>query len=170
MTGHNSMKMTDLSLLFNEIGLVQNKTYIQSGNIIFKTDGEVSEKELARKIETEIYRKYKYEVPAMIRNIEKLKCLFKINPYLSEPDFDSAKMAVIFLNEKLTDLQMKKMRNINYPPDKYQLSGNEIFIFCPGGFGKTKLYTNFFESKMNVIGTARNWKTISAILSLAEDF
>ena len=101
MTGHNSMKMKDLSLLFTGLGIRENKTYIQSGNVIFKADDQVSEEELADLIEAGIYRKFKYEIPAMIRNIEELKGLFKINPYLSEPDFEPSKMAVIFLHDIL---------------------------------------------------------------------
>lgn len=170
MTGHNSMKMTDLSLLFKKLGFSENMTYIQSGNVIFKTDGQKSVKDLEYLIEDAIFRKYKYEVPAMIRNLEELKGLFKINPYLSEPDFEPSKMAVIFLRDEISDIQIDKMININYPPDKYHLSGREIFTFCPNGFGKTKLYTNFFESKMGVTGTARNWKSVTAILGIAENF
>ena len=170
MTGHNSMKMNDLSLLFKKLGFGENKTYIQSGNVIFKTENKMPEKELAQLIEEEVYRKFKYKIPAMIRNIEELKYLLKINPYLSQPDFEPSKMAVIFLHENLTDSQKGRMININHHPDKYQLSEKEIFIYCPNGFGRTKLYTNFFEGKMGVTGTARNWKSISAILALAENF
>lgn len=170
MTGHNSIKMADLSLLYKQLGFSDNKTYIQSGNVIFKADGSVPEKEIALRIENGIFDKFGYTVSVMIRNAGELKSLFETNPYLSEPDFDPSKMAVIFLHEAITDAQLEKVRNINYPPDKYQLSEREIFIYCPNGFGKTKLYTNFFEGKMKVTGTARNWKTITAIRDLAEVF
>jgi uncharacterized protein (DUF1697 family) len=170
MTGHNSIKMADLSLFYKSLGYKENKTYIQSGNVIFKAREGLPEKEMAQQIEAGILRKFTYSVPVMIRNVNELKSLYKNNPYLSEPDFDASKMAVVFLHEELTDMKMEKMRNINYPPDKYQLSGREIFIYCPNGFGRTKLYTNFFEDKMKVTGTARNWKTITTILGLAEEF
>jgi uncharacterized protein (DUF1697 family) len=75
-------------------------------------------------------------------------------------------MAVIFLHETPSEIQIEKVSNINYPPDKFQIIGSEIFIYCPNGFGKTKLYTNFFEKKMGVTGTARNWKTITTILHM----
>jgi len=170
MAGHNSIKMTELSLLYKRLGFKYIKTYVQSGNVIFKADEAVSEKETAQKIEAEIFRKYGYTVPVMIRSIEEIKSLLKTNPYLATPDFDPSKMAVIFLHEVVTDLQNEKMRNVNYPPDKFQITGREIFIYCPDGFGRTRLYTNFFENKMKVTGTARNWKTIKTILSLAEGF
>jgi uncharacterized protein (DUF1697 family) len=78
-------------------------------------------------------------------------------------------MAVIFLHEEATISQIRKVIDIEYPPDKFQIIGREIYIFCPNGFGKTKLYTNFFENKMGVTGTARNWKTITKLLEIAEN-
>jgi uncharacterized protein (DUF1697 family) len=171
MTGHNSIKMAELSQLFSLLGYKKNITYIQSGNVIFNADKEAaSESEMSQRIEKAIFDKYGYKVPAMIRTYEELKSLFSANPYLDILDFDPSKMAVVFLHEIVSDSQIEKMRNINYPPDKYQISGREIFIYCPNGFGRTKLYTNFFEDKMKVTGTARNWKTITAILSMADEF
>jgi uncharacterized protein (DUF1697 family) len=76
-------------------------------------------------------------------------------------------MAVLFLHDEPSETQVQKVADINYPPDKFKIIGKEIFIYCPNGFGRTKLYTNFFEKKMGVIGTARNWKTITAILDIA---
>ena len=67
-----------------------------------------------------------------------------------------------------TESQIQKVADVDYPPDKFKIIGNEIYTFCPNGFGKTKLYTNFFENKMKVTGTARNWKTITTLLNLAE--
>jgi uncharacterized protein (DUF1697 family) len=168
MTGHNSIKMADLSLLYHTLGFLENKTYIQSGNVIFRTDHSISEEEISKKIEKAIKEKYGYNVPVMIRTSDEVRSLFSRNPYLDIKDFDPSKMAVVFLHEIITALQIEKMRNISYPPDKYQITDREIFIYCPNGFGRTKLYTNFFEDKMSVVGTSRNWRTITTILSLAE--
>ena len=170
MTGHNSIKMNDLSLLYHTLGFMENKTYIQSGNVIFRTDHGISEGEISNKIEKAIKEKYGYNVPVMIRTIDEVKSLFSTNPYLGIQNFDPSKMAVVFLHEIITAPQMENMRNISYPPDKYQIADKEIFIYCPNGFGSTKLYTNFFENKMGVTGTSRNWKTVTTILSLAEIF
>ena len=104
----------------------------------------------------------------MIRTIKELINLFSSNPFLGEINFDPSKMAVIFLHDKPTDTQIQKVSDIDYPPDKFKIIDREIYIYCPNGFGRTKLYTNFFEKKIGVIGTARNWRTITAILKIAE--
>jgi uncharacterized protein (DUF1697 family) len=165
MTGHNSIKMVDLASLYKDLGLSDVQTYIQSGNVIFKsTDNENDVKE---KIEKGIKARFGYDIAAMIRTVEELEALFSSNPYLTEVGFIPAKMAVVFLHEPVTVIQAAKVSTISYPPDKFQIGEREIFIFCPNGFGRTKLYTNFFENKMGVTGTARNWKTISTIREIA---
>jgi uncharacterized protein (DUF1697 family) len=168
MTGHNSIKMTDLADLFIEIGIKDAETYIQSGNVIFSYTGTIPLNDLAANIEKAILEKFHYIIPVMIRTIQELNELFSANPFLEEPGFDPSRMAVIFLHDKPSDNQILKVASVDYPPDKFSISGKEIFIYCPNGFGRTKLYTNFFEKKMDVTGTARNWKTITTILNIAE--
>ena len=170
MSGHNSMKMADLSLMYKQLGFNENKTYIQSGNVIFKTDHNNSAASISLRIEEAIFEKFGHNVPVIIRSTSELRGLLSVNPYIKSDQFDPSKMAVIFLTGKVTETQMDKMRSISYPPDEFMIADREIFIYCPNGFGKTKLYTNFFENKMAVTGTARNWKTITTILAMAEEF
>jgi len=168
MTGHNSMKMAQLLTIFNELGFKNVETYIQSGNVIFSGVEDLVLSDISIKIEKAIFDSFKYKVPVMIRTVKELNSIISSNPFLSENNFEPSKMAVIFLYENVSEAQIQKVINIDYPPDKFKISGREIFIYCPNGFGKTKLYTNFFEKKMSVTGTARNWKTISTIMQIAE--
>jgi uncharacterized protein (DUF1697 family) len=168
MTGHNSLRMNDLSDMYKDMGFTDAETYIQSGNVIFSTGSEVPATVISLRIETAILDRFNYKVPVMIRTITEMKSLVSANPFLQEENFDPAKMAVIFLHEECKISQIREVADINYPPDKFKISGREIFLLCPNGFGRTKLYTNFFEKKMGVTGTARNWKTINTIIDMAE--
>lgn len=168
MTGHNTIKMTDLTEIFKRLGFKDAKTYIQSGNVIFTSIDDLTTKEIALKIEASITKKFGYKVSAIVRTENELKTAVKLNPFISEMDTDHSKMAVIFLTEKPTPDQIARIAEVDYPPDKFKIVGKEIYIYCPNGFGRTKLYTNFFENKMKVTGTARNWKTINAVLEIAE--
>jgi uncharacterized protein (DUF1697 family) len=168
MTGHNSIKMTDLAALFVKLGLMDAETYIQSGNVIFSDTGGISTNALSITIEKAILESFSYDIPVMIRTNKELHDLFSSNPFLEESNFDPAKMAVIFLHDTPSDSQIQKVANIDYPPDKFRIIGKDIFIYCPNGFGRTKIYTNFFERKMGVTGTGRNWKTITTISGIIE--
>jgi len=168
MTGHNSVKMTDLAALYRDLEFHLPETYIQSGNVVFGCDRAARPDEIALEIETAIRAGFGFEVPVMIRSIEEMRTILASNPFLQEENFNPARMAVIFLQDNITESQIRKVADVDYPPDKFKIIGQEIYTFCPNGFGKTKLYTNFFENKMKVKGTARNWKTITTLLDLAE--
>jgi uncharacterized protein (DUF1697 family) len=168
MTGHNTIKMNELSALFTSLGYSDVETYIQSGNVIFNVSDDNSSSALSENIESAILKRFKYTVPAIIRTYKELKELCLFNPFINELNFDPSKMAILFLHEEPSDNQINKVAGIDYPPDKFKIIGKEIFLYCPNGFGKTKLYTNFFEKKMSVTGTARNWKTITTLLEIME--
>lgn len=168
MTGHNSMRMSDLSELYKKLGFSDAETYIQSGNVVFSYNGDLTDEEISSNIEAAISENYKFKIPVIIRSVKEILEIQKSNPFVNEDGFDPSKMSVIFLREKTSREQIIKMSGIDFPPDRYKIKGKEIYIYCPNGFGKTKLYTNFFENKMGVTGTARNWKTVARLLQIAE--
>jgi uncharacterized protein (DUF1697 family) len=52
--------------------------------------------------------------------------------------------------------------------EEFSIVGKEIYLYCPNGYGITKLSNNFFERELNVRATTRNWKTVNTLLSMAE--
>ena len=168
MAGHCKIKMTDLSKLYRKLGYKNAVTYIQSGNVVLSS--QESAEMIASKIEKGIMDEFGYTVPVMIRSVGEFEKIYRLNPFISENDFDPAKSSVIFLNSEPDQIQISKMAGVDYPPDRFFIIGKEIFIYCPNGFGRTKLYTNFFEARMKVTGTARNWKTVEAINEMILNF
>ena len=167
MAGHNKIQATELSALYHKMGFKDVRTYIQSGNVIFSLDEKTDINRVESEIESAILKKFNYNIPVLIRTISEINKVISENPFIDEMNFDPSRLAVIFLHEMPSGEQVEKVKNVDYPPDKFKIIGKEIFIYCPNGFGKTKLYTNFFENKMKVTGTARNWKTINNLLEIA---
>lgn len=168
MTGHNSLKMKDLSELYNDLGFSNIVTYIQSGNVLFSAPDKLSDEEVAMILKKGILDRFGYNIAVMVRTVPELKRLLSANPFLSEPAFDETKMAVIFINAEPDADKVNKLSEIDTFPDRYEISVKEIFIYCPNGFATTKLYANFFDKKLGVEGTTRNWKTIKTMISLSE--
>jgi len=168
MAGNCTIKMADLLSLYRKLGYKDAVTYIQSGNVVFSSSESADS--IAEKIENAILKKFSYTVPVMVRTDDELEKIYQMNPFLSEMDFDPGKCAAIFLYNDPDPGQLLKVADVNYPPDKFKIIGKEIFTYCPNGFGRTKLYTNFFENRMKVTGTARNWKTVTAIKGIFSNF
>lgn len=167
MTGHNTIKMTRLAEMFRQLGYTDAETYIQSGNIVFSCQNN-SIDDVSSEIRKAILSEFSLDIAVITRTPDEINKIITANPFLAEPGFDPSKMAVVFLELQPSEEQILKVAGIDYPPDKFRIIGREIYIYCPNGFGKTKLYTNFFEAKMKVTGTARNWRTVNKLREMAE--
>lgn len=167
VSGHNSIKMTELIALFRKLGFGDAESYIQSGNVVFNIPEIQSPQSFTTLIEEAILKTFNYDIQVIVRTLNELRETISVDLFKDEDGFDEDKLSVIFLKEYPGQEQIEKVKSIDYPPDKFKIIGKEIFIYCPHGFGKTKLYTSFFEKKMKVTGTARNWKTINKLFEIA---
>jgi uncharacterized protein (DUF1697 family) len=167
MAGHNTIKMAELVTLFKETGYEDAETYIASGNVVFSAGKAYNAEAAEKKIETAIKKRFGHDMAVMLRSKEELDLILKSNPFSGEGGNEHSKIATVILKEKPSSLQIQKMAEVSYPPDKFFIHNKEIYIHCPNGFGKTKLYTNFFEGRMKVIGTARNWRTMITLSEIA---
>ena len=165
---HNKIQMTDLKKLYEDLKLKHVITYIQSGNVIFTASKENDEK-LARKIEDSIYSKYSIDVPVIIRSEEEMKKIVASNAMLQDATVNKEKLHVTFLATLPDKTKVESIKHLDYSPDKFIIMGKEIFLYCPNGYGITKLSNNFFENKLKVKATTRNWKTVNKLVDIAAD-
>ncbi|MBL6445335.1 DUF1697 domain-containing protein [Fulvivirga sp. 29W222] len=166
VSGANKIKMDDLRARLTDLGFQNVKTYIQSGNVIFDYK-PIDPLVLAKKLQQKIKEEYSYKVPVIVAGAEELKQVIINNPFLKERNEDPGKLHVTFLAEPANDENMSKIDASGYLPDEFKINGKEVYLFCPNGYGRTKLTNNFFESKLKVTATTRNWKTVNTLLNMA---
>ncbi len=166
VSGQKLIKMADLKTLYLGLGFANVRTYLQSGNVVFECPHQ-DPGELADRIEAQIEQVYGYPVTVFIRRPEDFQRILAENPFVDRPGAEPNRLLVTFLhhqpvNTKLTDLSI--------PPgtsDELYIGEAEIYLFCPGGYGKSKLSNNYFERKLGVPATTRNWKTVNALFAMA---
>ena len=163
VSGQKKIQMTDLKSLFEELDFKNVRTYIQSGNVIF----ESNDRDPAQRIEQKIQEKYTFHVPVIIRTADEMKVVLNNNPFLREKNIDESKLHVTFLGEFPSEEQIQKTETLNYEPDRFNIAGKEIYLYCPNGYGRTKLNNNFFENKLKVTATTRNWNTVKKLAEMA---
>ncbi len=168
VSGSNKIKMNDLKLLYEELEFSNVVTYIQSGNVIFKSSKNLSDTNLSNKIEHAILNKFKLNVPVIIRSIDELENVIMANPFIKQNDIITEKLHVTFLSEKPRQPELEKIKSLDYSPDKFVIKEKEIYIYCPNGYGNTRLTNNFFENKLKVKATTRNWRTANKLLELTQ--
>ena len=165
--GQKKILMADLKGLYEKLKFKDVATYIQSGNVVFESDGKESDIELAKKIEKAIYKNYNFQVPVIIRREEELKKIILSNPFLKEKNIDLKKLHVTFLGEIPSKANIEGIKSVDFLPDQFFISGKEIYLHIPESYGETKLFNNFFEKKLKVSATTRNWNTVNKLYEMA---
>ncbi len=165
--GQKKILMADLKALYEKLGFKNVSTYIQSGNVIFESNEKFSDTELAKKIEIAIDRKYGFEVVVIIRSLEEMKDTISSNPFLKEKNSDTKRLYVTFLSEIPAKENVESIGNVDFSPDRFIIFEKVVYIYVDNGYGETKISNNFFEKKLKVKATTRNWNTVNKLSDLA---
>lgn len=163
VSGKNKILMADLTLLFQNLTFKDVKTYIQSGNVVFKTTK--NQELLSALISTTITKVLNLTIPVIIVNVDELKHTIVNNPFLSK-EVDTKKLYVVFLNKNPKEI--KKLKDFDFGKDQYIISNKIIYLKYDIGAGKTKLTNKIIENKLQLIATTRNWRTTNKLLELTD--
>jgi len=166
--GHNPVKMDALRQLYAELGYSDIQSYIQSGNIIFRST-LTDTHSLKKSIQEKILETYGWNVTVFVISCEELKTALGNNPFIKDEMKNPAFMHLTFLSGIPDKTLLEKIHAGYYLPDEFHISGKTIYLYCPTGYGNTKLSNAFFENKLKLSATTRNLKTSSVLLSLAEN-
>lgn len=161
--GRRKVPMARLRALHDRLGHTDVVTYIQSGNVVFDTDVEGDE--LAESIQSAIADEFGFEVAVMIRTVGELEAVVASGPYVSD-DFDPARVGVAFLDRSPSEEEEGRIDEKSARPDEFMIIGREVHLHYPNGFGRAKLTHRYLESKLGVIATTRNWKTVCRLREL----
>ena len=159
--GHKKLKMADLKLLFKDIGFEDVVTYIQSGNVVFSAK---EEKNISDKIAKEIENRFGWEVPVLVKTADMITKILANCPFEETKKKEAYFMLLASPPKK--DL-MEAVSEINYPNEEFVLTPDCVYIHFGNGYGNAKLNNNFFEKKLEVAATTRNYRTLAKLVELA---
>ena len=164
--GRRKILMFDLKKLFMKLDFTNIQTYIQSGNVIFEADSKDDDTTLSNRIEQNISKTFGFEVPVIIRTSREIEQAISNNPFLiNKAEVEG--LFLTFLKDVPSSEKLESIKNFDFSPDKFEIVGKDIFGYCAGKYHKTKLSNQFFESKLKVSATTRNWKTVNKLFELA---
>lgn len=164
--GHNQIKMADLKALVEELGFDEVRTYIQSGNILFSAPKAPVDK-ISSRIVKAIHRAYGFKVSNFLITPTELKRVIDRNPFLKKRGLDRSKLHVTLLSSAPKKLDLNKISDLPRGDEAYQCLGTAIYLYCPHGYGRTKLSNNILERLLGATCTTRNWRTICTLYEMA---
>ena len=163
---HKRMKMEKLRASCEGLGFTAVKTYIQSGNVIFKAP-KLSPAALAKKLAECIVKDFGFSCEVILRSKEEMKATIERNRFVKEPGIDPSKLHVLFLSEPASAAALKKLQDLTLAPDRTHSSGREIYFYFPNGVSGSSLWKHPLDRVTGVAGTMRNWKTVTTLYQMA---
>ena len=168
--GKNIIRMADLKRVFETIGFCEVKTYIQSGNVLFKSNE--AEESLCNKIEHEIEVVFGIPVKIILRTSTELEQIILNCPFTKDEVTEAETLSEVVslyvallthnpLKEKIECIDVYRSES-----DKYHIVGRDVYLLFHHSISNSKLANNLY--KLNVSITVRNWKTLSKLAVLAK--
>lgn len=168
VSGQKRMAMPELQSMLANIGFQNARTYIQSGNAVFSSL-ESNRSDLSCRVEIGIVDRFGYETPVFLRPAEDFTRVIQDNPFLTGRQKDPGYLHVTFLTNPLTDHDRAGLIPPLSTTDEFQSGIEEIYLLCPDGYGRTKLNNPFFERKLKMRVTTRNWNTVLTLHRMAQE-
>jgi len=165
VSGRNALAMDDLRALIADVGGTDVRTYIQSGNAVFRSRRSPSA--IIRSLEGGLESILGPTVAVLVRTKDELDGVIKTNPFVRRRE-DVGSLHVTFLGAAPDPESVVAAAQRRIDGDEFQVVGREVYLFCPHGYGKTKLTNTLFEKKLGSTATTRNWKTVTTLVSMAE--
>lgn len=160
--------MADLKALCGKLGLIDLQTYIQSGNLVFELANPEPIPALQDRLEQAFTNAFGFDIPVLIRTAEEWAESIANNPFLKEEKTDIDRLHLTCLKEVPPPELLEKIKVYQYLPDRYEIIGRDVFIFCANGYGTSKLTNPFFEAKLKTPATTRNWKTVMKLYEMVK--
>jgi uncharacterized protein (DUF1697 family) len=164
--GQKPVRMEQLRESCATLGLRSVETYVQSGNIVF-LDEKRSPANLSKSISEAVLRDFGFRVPVLVKTAKEMRQVITRNPFLKETGIDPTKLHVTFLPEAASKDALKGLDRFPSTPDRFFVGRQEIYLYCPGGYGKTKLSNTALEKALSMETTTRNWKTVGTLFEMA---
>ncbi|QGM44859.1 DUF1697 domain-containing protein [Methylocystis heyeri] len=153
--GTGKLPMTALAELCLSAGFVQVKTYIASGNVVFRSDG--SEEEVRTALERRLTAHMGRPASVLVRAASEMAQTLARNPFPQQPA--NRVMALFFDGAPPSD-PLEGATGVQ--GEEVRLGQRELFIFYPDGMAKTRL-----RLPAEKTGSARNMNTVAKLAAMA---
>jgi uncharacterized protein (DUF1697 family) len=166
--GKTSVTMADLKKVCESLNYRNINTYLQSGNIIFETKTSDQSK-VSEELEKALFDKLHVKVRIIVRTKEEMRQIIRENPHLKQKELNIDKMHVTFLYELKNTIDISRLADVKDPDELFVIRGREIYLYCPNGYGRTKINNQAFEKAFDTAATTRNWHTTSKLYEMMEN-
>jgi uncharacterized protein (DUF1697 family) len=163
--GNQMLPMKELKVVCEQQGCVDVQTYIQSGNVIFRS-AMTDVDRLAKQLTAAVSKSHGFEPRVLVRTRADLEKAAAGNPFPEASD-NPKSVHLFFLAESPKKPDLKACEAVKATTERFALKGSIFYLHTPDGFGTSKLAARA-EKLLGVAATARNWRTVMTLLEMAK--
>ena len=163
---HRRIKMDELRTVYESLKFRDVQTYVQSGNVIFRSE-EKDLVALAIRIQKALERRFGFACDAIQRTTAEMRAVVARNPFAKRRGIEPNKLLVTFLAEDPGEAARKELRQLKSDPEELWIDGREIFTYFPNGMARPKIPWPAIERILKTSGTGRNWNSVTKMLEMA---
>ena len=164
--GNKSVKMAALREMHESLGHQAIKSYVQSGNVVFRAEGTA--KKISTDIATAFAGTFGFEAKVMVRDRADWEKLISANPYAGEAAADPAKVHAAICEGTPDAVRLAALFEKTGGTERFEVRPGVLYLHAPDGLGRSKFAAGM-ERACGQPATTRNWRTIEALAQLAED-
>jgi uncharacterized protein (DUF1697 family) len=153
----NKLAMADLVGVVEGLGGRDVATYLQSGNVVYS-----GPQRIAAALEAALLDEVGVRSPVIARSAAQLAAVVAAKPFAA----DGKAVSVTFLGAKPAAAAVAGIDPAGYGDDLFSVVGADVYLHTPGGYGRSKLNNAFWERKLGVTATTRNWNTVLALADM----
>jgi uncharacterized protein (DUF1697 family) len=162
----NRISMPDLREALSNAGFDDVRTYLQSGNVVLSSATKTEH--VSRMCERLIEQRFHLEVPVVVRTRAQLAKIVERNP-LQDVVTDPKRYQVTFLDTRPTRDVIRRVEEAAAPDERVVAIGREIYAWHPHTIARSRLSTLLAGKELGITATARNWTTVTSLLSLTQE-
>lgn len=161
-TGKNRVPMAELRSALSDAGLLDVQTYIQSGNVIAKSTLDQSSLEtLVREV---ILREIGASITILVRTHEQLQRVMEGNPF---PVTAASRTYFSLFSVPAAAHLIEELSQSEFSPDTVVIGVEALYTLYATKYSDSKCNNNFYERKLKVTLTTRNFNTMSRLVELS---
>ncbi|MER8084724.1 DUF1697 domain-containing protein [Streptomyces sp. NPDC058316] len=166
VSGHKKVPMAELRTLLTELGHGDVRTHLQSGNAVFSSASD-DEDALAAELEQAIEKRFGFPVPCLVRNGGYLAGVAAACPFPAD-ELEGRQLHITYYGQPVDAERFAGIDAAAFLPEEFRLGDRALYLYTPGGLGRSKLAEALFRSARNkgVIATSRNWNTVVKLVEM----
>jgi uncharacterized protein (DUF1697 family) len=165
VAGHGRLAMADLKASFVALGYDDVSTFIQTGNVLFRSPSKSMPKLIAT-IEEQLEADFGASPAVLLRTVPDLTRVVATSPF-AKKGADPARHHVTFLAKKPTSKQLAEFKAPASGRDELEIIGQEVYVHTPDGYAGSKLTGTLIERRLGMLSTTRNWNSVTKLCALA---